>query len=722
MKTIATLVVLVTLACSAQVLADGFIIPIRPPDTDRVPPLSIKYHRVEVAITDQVARTRIDQVFLNEFHRDLEGTYIFPIPEEATISDFSMWVDGERLSGRILDKSEARGIYEEIVRREQDPALLEYIGRDMFKARVYPLPANGEKRIGLDYSEILKMDSGLCQYRYSLNTEKFSARPLEEVSLSVQLDSSAPLKTIYSPTHDIVVNRMDDHHAEVTYEEKGTRPDRDFILYYTVSADDFGFNLLTCREQGEDGFFLALIAPPINLHDDRVMSKQILFVLDVSGSMSGEKIEQAKDALIFCINNLNPEDLFNIVSFNTEIKPFSPRPVRATRDELKKAREFVGQMHADGGTNINEALLTALRQIEARGPLNVLVFLTDGLPTVGVTDNRQILDNAARANDAQARIFVFGVGYDVNTHLLDKMSEQNGAVSEYVRPEESIEVKVSHFYSKIAIPVLTDLALDFGRIEVTEMYPRPLPDMFRGSQLVVLGRYGGNGMTSVELKGRSGHPNRTFIFEGRFPAESGRNDFIPRLWASRKIGYLIDEIRLHGESKELVDEVVRLSKKYGIMTEFTSFLVDTDVHVAMDELESKTRENFLQASRVEKGSWAVGQAQNARKMKEMAMAPTNEFYDASGQLQRIDKVRQVSNKTFYFKDNQWVDNDCRADQKPIQVKRFSEAYFQLSRALPAVNQYLALGVDVIVNVGHNIFQIGETGKTQFTDEEMKRIF
>lgn len=722
MKKVFLFTVMLALITAAGASADGFIIPVRPPDVVRVPPLSIKYHRVDIDITDQVARTQIDQVFLNEFHRELEGTYIFPIPEEASISDFSMWVDGEQLDGRLLDKDEARRIYEDIVRREQDPALLEYLGRDMFKARVYPIPARGEKRITLDYSEMLNMDSGLCEYRYSLNTEKFSAKPIEEVSITVNLNSSLPLKTVYSPTHNITVAKQSDNSATITYVEEGTKPDKDFILYYTVSKSDFGLNLLTYREKGDDGFFLAMIAPKIELDREHLVRKKILFVLDTSGSMSGEKIEQAKEALTFCLDNLNEGDMFNIVSFNTEIETFASRPVRSTSNRLREARDFVGRLHADGGTNINEALLTALGQIDDNDHLNVIVFLTDGLPTVGITDNAQILKHVSKANDSDSRIFVFGVGYDVNTHLLDKISEGNDAVSEYVRPDESIEVKVSNFYGKIANPILTDLALDFGRIDVAEIYPRQLPDLFKGTQLLVLGRYKDSGASKIRLDGQAGYRHRKYTYEGFFPAKRTRNDFIPRLWASRKIGYLIDEIRLHGQNKELIDEVVRLSKQYGIMTEYTSFLVDVDVHVAMDELQERTRDNFSAASKEERGAWAVGQAQNASKLKKQVMAPANEFYGASGEVKRITGVKQITNKTFYFQNNAWVDNDYRPEQTLIQVERFSEAYFQLSRAVPNMNQYLALGEDVIVNIGNQSFQIGEDGKTHFTQKELKAFF
>ena len=183
------------------VFADGFIIPVPPPDVVRVPPLSLKYHRVTVEIDDQVARTKIDQVFLNDFHRDIEGTYIFPLPKGANITDFAMYINGERISAELLERDKARQIYQDIVNRMKDPALLEYFDRDLFKVRVYPIPAHGEKRIQLKYAEVLKADAGLVRYHYPLDTERFSVRPLQEVSIAATIRSKQPIKSVYSPSH-----------------------------------------------------------------------------------------------------------------------------------------------------------------------------------------------------------------------------------------------------------------------------------------------------------------------------------------------------------------------------------------------------------------------------------------------------------------------------------------------------------------------------------------
>ncbi|MCL7455336.1 MAG: VWA domain-containing protein, partial [Anaerolineae bacterium] len=402
---------------AAPAKADGIIIPEPPPHVPivDVPYLTIKYHRVNVTIDGQVATTHVDQVFLNEGRFEVEGTYLFPLPEEATISEFAMWVDGEKLEGQVLERDEARQIYEDIVRRRRDPALLEYVGHDAFQASIYPIPAGEERRIEIEYSQVLAMDNGLVEYVYPLNTEKFSPRPLEEVTVNVTIQSNEPLKAIYSPSHDVDVVRRGDHNAVVGYEEYGVRPDRDFVLYYTLSPEDVGVSLLSYKpDDSSEGFFLLLAAPKVEVENQQVIAKDVILVLDISGSMRGDKIEQAKQALSFVLDNLHAEDRFNIIAFSTSTQPYARGLVPA--DERGEARDFVARLEANGSTDINRALLEALAMTDAGRPA-ILIFLTDGLPTVGEVDVGRIIDNVQDAGPGNARIFPFGVGYDVNTSL-----------------------------------------------------------------------------------------------------------------------------------------------------------------------------------------------------------------------------------------------------------------------------------------------------------------
>ncbi len=488
---------------NALIWADGIILP--PPGVS----ISIKSHIVDVEITDQVATTTVDEIFINEAPFQIEGTYIFPLSEDVSVSEFAMFVDGERLTAELLDSDKAREIYEGIVRRHQDPALLEYIGGGMFRARVFPIPARGEKRIQLQYSEILRADAGMVKYQYPLSTEKFSHENLQEVSVDVQLHSAQPVKAIYSPSHAITVERNGEHDATIRYAEEDVKPDRDFLLYYTFSDEDFGVNLLTHRVSGEDGFYLLMLAPKTEVEESEVSQKNIVFVFDTSGSMLHDrKIEQAKSALKFGVSMLREKDFFNIIDFSTEVRMFQQNPVAATNTNTQAAMKYVDGLGAVGGTNINDALLEGIRQFEDTA---MIIFLTDGVPTVGMTNNEEILANVQTGNTGNIRLFVFGIGYDVNTHLLDRLSTENSGVSEYVRPEEDIEVKVSNFFTKIGNPVLSNLRLDFGGVTMRDTYPKQLPDLFAGMQLIVqwntqkLFAAAGDQVSLMKLRGTSWH-------------------------------------------------------------------------------------------------------------------------------------------------------------------------------------------------------------------------
>ena len=720
MKKTCMLILALILIFGSNALADGIIIPMPPRPGEPFPPdLSIKYHHVDIKIDNQIAQTKVDQIFINNFHRDIEGTYIFPIPEDASISKFSMFIGGEEIKGMILDRQEARRIYEDIVRRKKDPALLEYFKDGMFKASVYPIPAHGETRIKLDYSEILKLNGGICGYRYTLNTEKFSKDPLQSVKLTVEINSNQPLKSIYSPSHNIKIDKENDHHAIVTYVEENTRPDKDFLLYYTVSEDEFGFNLLPYEDEDHQSYFLAMISPQTEVPADKTLSKEIIFILDTSGSMSGEKIRQAKEALTFCLNSLNPNDKFNIIDFDDQVKSFKERLVQANPENIKNALGFVQSTEADGGTNINDALLTGLKQIGSGNKASFIIFLTDGLPTVGVTDIGNILQNVKDQNRSRVRIFVFGVGYDVNAHFLDKLAQDNHATSDYVSPDEDIEVKVSGFYKKVSHPILTDIQLSFGKVETYDIYPKELPDIFKGSQLLVLGKYKSQGSSMVILSGSSEDAKKKFTYEVNFSPDEG-NNFVPRLWATRRVGYLIDELRLHGENKELVDEVVRLSKKYGIINQYTSFLVDADYQLTATELSRDVATNVRSLSKEQVGAGAVGQAKSL-SMAKVAQAPMSGYFDSEGKFKKIERVAQAGTKTFFNKNGLWVDTEYEGKLETIKVERFSQAYFKLLSRVPEIGKYFALGDKIIFLLNGKAIEISDQGKSDFTESELKAL-
>jgi len=667
---------------SAQVYADGFIIP-KPRRGELIPPLSVKYHRVEVNILGQVAKTTIDQVFINHHSRDIEGMYIFPLPEDASISEFSMYIGDKEVDGEILDRDQARRIYEDIVRRMKDPALLEYVGRNMFRARVYPIPARGEKRIKLSYTEILKSEARLVRYLYPLNTERFSARPLEDVAVSVNIRTQIPISNVYSPSHKVSIRKIEKNHARVGYEGKNIKPGKDFILYYSLSEDDIGLSFINWGDE-KDNYFLFMASPSFVSPKVKVINKNIIFILDSSGSMSGKKIIQAKEAARFVINHLDPGDMFSMIDFDDGVDFFSQKMVAASQENIEKALRFVNDIEDSGGTNINEALYEGLGKITQGERPSYILFLTDGLPTVGVTDTASILKNISSANDRKSRIFVFGVGYDVNTELLDRISSGNRGTSVYVGENDNLEVAMSQFYEKISSPLLSDITVKFSGIDTKDVYPRILPDLFKGSQLLMIGKYRSEGSVSVELTGKVEEETKQFALKNQRLIKDDSYNFLPRLWATRRIGFLLEEIRLHAAQKELIEEVTRLGIKFGIVTPYTSFLVTEKEQRMLDAAAPEAQEAMAARKTTGAGAFRIAKATQAFKAQEQAVQVASQL------------IRYKSNKTFYLKDEVWVDS-IYVEWKPVKEIVFgSDDYFKLLSEKPDISKYLSVAGNIII--------------------------
>lgn len=685
------------LLAARPVYADGIVI-VDPPLPDIPPYLAVKYHHVQVTIDDQVATTHVDQVFVNESRQQVEGTYTFPLPEGATIQDFAMWVDGKRLEGEILPAEEARRIYEDIVRRQRDPALLEYIDRSIFRARIFPILPGEEKRVEIEYSQVLPLDNGLVHYIYPLDTERFSPQPIGDVSIRVEIHSRQALKALYSPSHEVDIDRQDDYQAVVGYEAHEVLPDTDFELYYAISSEDIGLNLLSYAPADEDGFFLLLLAPQVEAQQQEIVARDVFLVLDTSGSMTGEKLDQAKDALAFVLDHLHEEDRFNVVSFSTGVHHLAPGPLAVS--ERARAMRWVDELEAKGGTNIHRALIETLAQVAPERP-SIVIFLTDGLATEGVVETEQILADVDQAAAEHVRIFPFGVGDDVNTILLDLLAREYRGASAYVRPGQRIDEQVAAFYAKISMPLLSDLRLDMGSIHVEDTYPYPLPDLFAGTQIVMAGRYRAGGSTTVVLEGTVNGEPQTFTFEDVTFRQEGGEPFIPRLWATRKVGYLLNEIRLHGQSEELVQEIVDLAVRYGIVTPYTSFLVNEDVPVFSDEGRRETAEHEYSVMATATPAAPSGAAAVDKAQSQTALERSGTANDATGGV-----VKVVGDKTFLLREGVWIDTTFDADHMvPLKVGFMSDEYFALLAARPAWGVYLAVGERVLVVLEGQAYQV-----------------
>ncbi|HWQ46143.1 MAG TPA: VIT domain-containing protein, partial [Longilinea sp.] len=354
----------------------------------------------------------------------MEGTYVFPLPEGAAVTDFTLWVDGQPVQGQVLDANQARQVYQDSIQNMQDPALLEYIGQGAVQASVAPILPYTERQIELEYTQALTSENGLVEYVYPLNTERFSVTPLESVQVKVTIIDNDPIQLVYSPSHPIDVLQPSLNESVATYTDTYVTPDTDFSLFYSVGNQE-AFHLLTYRDpsdpEEQDGYFMMLVAPQPDV-DAQAIPKDVILVLDCSGSMEGEKFEQARQAAQYILEHLNPSDRFSLITFNTYVNRYSAEPTSAEQNQ--QAIGWLNTLSANGSTDINQALQLASALVDAERP-TYLLFMTDGLPTAGVTDSQQILDNFARTASDSLRLYPFGVGYDVDTYLLDSLSEQH---------------------------------------------------------------------------------------------------------------------------------------------------------------------------------------------------------------------------------------------------------------------------------------------------------
>ena len=734
-KTFTRLLLTFSVLCALATIASaqGVIVPgpcRRCPDPRPIPlprALPIKSIKIDTVISSQVATTHVEQVFRNDTNAMLEGTYLFPIPESASIAEFAIWDGDRRLVGEVRSREEARRIYDEIVRRQRDPGLLEYAGKDLFQASIFPIPPHSDKKLEITYTQVVRAEGGTVSYRYPLGSGR-QLTQIGSVAGRVEVESKVPLRNVYSPTHAIDVKRSSDRRSVVSFESESGKEPQDFQLFYTISKEDFGLTLLTHREAGKQGYFLLMISPKDDWSEQEYSAKDVVFVVDTSGSMAEEgKMEKARGALLYGVRILRPQDRFNIISFAGEEHLMEAGLIAADEQGRARGEAFVKKLKPVGGTNINQSLLASLRQFSEtdRERPKMLVFMTDGLPTVDETNVSRILDNVRKATRPGLRLFTFGVGYDVNTALLDKLAAENGGVADYVEPKEDLEVKVSNFFSKVNYPVLTDLQLDMGGARTDLTYPRNIPDAFRGSQVTLIGRYSNEAdLSSIQLRltGKAGGATRTYTYPNlSFPLRTDANDYLPRLWATRRVGWLMEQVRSNGEQKELRDEIIDLGTRYGIVTPYTSYLALEEREMSVNApRQTVTRRNatigggfgnmnappspasspkVMAESVIVTGADAVQQSKAQREQQDVTRIKDDDV--------RTDAVKRVAGKTFYLIDGAWTDSEFKAESKlPETVLVFgSDEYFALLKQNTKLGSYFSLGERVVVVLDGRVYRV-----------------
>jgi Ca-activated chloride channel family protein len=667
---------------------------------NRLPAVTIERVRAGIVVRGQAATTTIEVQLLNPTAGRLEAELLMPVPEGAVVTGFSYAGSASEPSARVLPRDEARRIYDQIVAQARDPALLEFAGYHLVRSSVFPVEGHATQTVRLTYEHLLPADGDRVDY---ILPRSESVEYRVPWTISAQISATAPIAAVYSPSHRIKSARPSANVTRVELEHDAATDPGPFRLSYLREHDELSASLFAYPDPRVGGGYFLLLAglPPMPKALAPAIRREVTIVIDRSGSMRGEKLNQAREAARQVIAGLNPGEAFNVVLYNEGVDPFATKAVRKTRETEHAVGKFLDELTARGGTNIHDALLEALRPAPVEGTLPIVLFMTDGLATVGQTSESAIRDLARRHNPYRKRIFTFGVGVDVNTPLLEKIAYENRGFVTFVLPREDVEVKVARVFDRLKGPVLADpeltLAGDHPR-RVSELIPDRLPDLFEGDQIVLLGRYRGEAPLDFELSGNHRGTFRRLRFRLSLAQATTRNGFVPRLWASRKIGLLIDAIRAQGAEnsvaplpagrpdstagRELVEEIVRLSTEFGILTEYTAFLAreGTDLFRTGD-VEAFARQT-LQARAVQtrSGYASVNQEINNQLLKGCTTAnPLNKFLRSDMSESATSTVQQVCDLAFFKRGGRWVDSRLmvgKVDEQPQRVIAFGSQEFR----------------------------------------------
>ncbi len=661
---------------------DGALIHGGPADAPATPPFQVQFSTTTGEVGGgQALLTVTDTVRGPDAPAATVG--VIPLPAGVTAEQVSVSLDGAPAGGQFLDATAAADRYAALAAGSRLSALMALTGRPAWFIPTVTLGPKHTVQVTLR-QPLAAAPGGFARLASPLPPGTFGSAGPERTTLDISVHGAAPIRGVISPSHEVEVTRPDPTRARVRVSLEGQREGPDtFELLWAEDRDPVGLRVLTHRAEGEDeGYFLVLghptggdgaVAPP----------KDVVFALDTSGSMRGEKMEQARDAITWALGRLNPQDRFNVITFGTEVKRFAEGPVAADAAARARATDFIDDALATGRTNIADALSAAVAGPARADRLRVVLFLTDGSPTAGEVSPEAILARLPADATGGARLFALGVGHDVNPWLLDQLAARTGGRSVYVGPDAAIDATVASLYESLNHPMADTVALDFGGLKTRAVHPAALGALFRGQEVLASGRYTGGGAHTVTLKGTLAGEARAWSTTVSFPDATATGDaFVANLWAARRMGALLRELRLEGHNDALVKEVIELSRRFGIVTEYTAFLAASGGEVdaaAIADTVTRVREANSQRS----GSWAFNQAANEQALigRKASTSSANYYKDRQGKRKQAE-VKQVGSKAFYKRDGRWVQADAPTDgaappRAKRRVKKFSPAYFDL---------------------------------------------
>ncbi len=690
---------------------------------------------VRVELVDRVLRYEITETFVNRGSRVGEADFMFPLPKGAAFQDLKLEINGEMVAGETMNANQARQIYEEIVRRQRDPALLEWMGYGLLRARIFPIAPGEKKRVVVRFQTVAQREGDALRVDYfrgvRTSQRETNQQPEGRMSLVLTYPNDPMYGRAYSPTHSLYDDRYaGDVSGEYAFasnyrgstrrvEIRDARGEVTLLIPVRRSAAA-AISLLSNAPGNGDGFALITLSPPAI--QPRAIPRDLTFVIDVSGSMSGEKMEQARAAGKQVLRSLSSMDRFRLIDFSSDVRTFRDNFSPATRENIRAAERYLDALEAQGSTNISGALDEALSSPVQSGRLPIVLFLTDGQPTVGERNASAIASSVAKQRGMR-RLFTFGVGADLNVSLIEQLALEGRGTASFVRPDESVERAVGIVASRLTSPLVTDVRIRAEGVRLRKMHPSGAVDIFAGEDLVILSRYDGSGNAVLRFDGQTTNGPVSWSTRVYFPERSRENPFVARLWATQRVGYLSAEKREHGGSQEINDEIRDLGERFGIPTEFSSYLV----------LEPGMRERrAMGAGGTQLNSVVVGGAASAPRPEAVQFeaaktaaaqrsVTTLSAADAVSARSDDGNVRRGGSVTFVLRDSVWTDVRYKNTGTVLRVKPFSDAYFKLIEMVPELRESFSVGERVIVAGRNMSIELTPSGEERLTDRDVALI-
>lgn len=659
---------------------------------------------VRVVLDGRVLRYEVTERWTNHGSSIGEADYVLPLPRGAAFEDLALEIDGEMVSGEALGAGDARRIYEEIVRKQRDPALVEWMDFGVLRTRIFPIQPGQTRTVVVRFRAVAEREGDAL--RVDVPAPRGAGTMASGTMLTFRWPDTEEFGDTWSPTHRVEPTRDGSRRAVRMSDATGTVT----LLVPVRAGRSAAMSVLTHAPEANEGYALITLTPPIR--SGAALPRDVTFVLDVSGSMSGGKMEQARAAGRQLLNSLGRDDRFRLIAFAADVNEFREGWAPVTAADRRAAEAWLDGLSASGGTNIAGALERALEADERSGRLGLVLFLTDGAPTVGERRGDRL---AARAGELRGtrRVFTFGLGADVNAALLEQLALDGAGTAHFVRPEEDVERVVGVVAQRITRPVATDLRVRAEGVQLHAVQPAGRLDLFAGQELTILARYRGSSASGrVVITGQTPEGPVTWTVTARFPSRRSTDAFVGRLWATQRVGWLSAERRRNGASSELDGEIRMLGQKWGIPTELTSYLVLEPGMVAnapppaqmprRDERRDRQPMSSAAGTAGASSGAGVGGVLAAPSVFEAAksaaeMRSSRSVGDVSAAFDDA-VLRRTANRVFMLRDGVWTDTRTEATgARQVVVKPFSPAYFALIERVGELREILSLGERVKVH-------------------------